>query len=426
MNGRRLALPALAVLGLLALALLPFPGGGAGGEVPTVSVARADFVHRVSADGNLRAVKATHLGVPSEVGGPVRIAWMVPDGSHVDRGDPIVRFDPTDMEKQLSDARDDLATTAHKVDKERSTADAEVANLGRDADLAALELDKARRFKKKDELLYSRNEIIESEIDENLAQAKQEHSQKAQTTRRELATTELELLGIEKRQARLKIDQASKGLAALAVRAPHSGIVVFQRDWRGNMPRVGDTVYPGLTLAEIPDLSRMEAEVYVLEADAGGLAVDKPARLRLEAHPELEIAASISHVDSLAKPRVRGSPVQYFAVTLELARTDPRIMKPGQRVHAELLLDELHGVLTIPLQAVFEKEGKSVVYRRQGSGFVPVEVELGPRAGGRTVVEKGLSEGDVIALRDPDRPLAGPREPPAAAPALPRPGGGAR
>ena len=43
-------------------------------------------------------------------------------------------------------------------------------------------------------------------------------------------------------------------------------------------------------------------------------------------------------------------------------------MKPGQRVRAVAALEEAQGVLAIPRGAVFEKDGKRVVYRREGGG----------------------------------------------------------
>jgi hypothetical protein len=67
-------------------------------------------------------------------------------------------------------------------------------------------------------------------------------------------------------------------------------------------------------------------------------------------------------------------------------------------------------VLAIPRGAVFEKDGKRVVYRRNGAGFAPVEVEAERQSISHLVVAKGLAAGDVIALRDPTlkRALAAP------------------
>jgi len=140
----------------------------------------------------------------------------------------------------------------------------------------------------------------------------------------------------------------------------------------------------------------------VLEADAGGLAAGLPATVTLEAQPGVEYGAKIQRVDTLARPRFRGTPVQYFGLTLRLDRTDPAVMKPGQRVSAHLKLDPRESALVVPRQAVGEQDGRKVVWRKGASGsFTPVEVALGPSGLGRVVIETGIEPGDEIALRDP-------------------------
>lgn len=388
-------------------------GDGWGGDwgddraVPTAEVEAVRFVRRVPADGALEAVTATPLNLPPTVREPMRVAWLAEDGSRVAAGEVVVRFDPTDMERNLIDAEDDLRTAGIKLERERTARASDLSNLDRDAELARRELENARDFQKQDDDVFSRHEIIESEIDEELSERRMEHSQQARDGRARLSDAELGLIAIERRKADTAIDRARQGLAALEMTAPHDGLLLLSRN-RGEAVRVGDTAFPGMRLAEIPDLAEMKAEVFVLEADAGGLAVGQPAEVVVESHPERRFAATVQRVDSLAKPRLRGSPVQYFAVTLQLAETVPGVMKPGARVRASIDLGQLDGALAVPRQAVVSRDGKNLVYRRgAGGGFEPVEVTLGPAAMGRVVVSAGLEAGDVIALVDPTRPLAG-------------------
>jgi len=391
-----------------AAAVLPWFGERPDDAVPTAVVEAESFRRRVPADGNLKAAESTQLSLPASVGQPMRIAWLADDGSRVAAGDPVVLFDPTDLEKERQDAEADRTTADLKVDKQQAERTSELDKLEKDAELAGLKLDNSREFQKKDETLFSRHEILESEIDEQLATEEKDHAVASRKTRESLSDAELQLLAIERRKAQISLDRAEEGLAALTLAAPHAGLVVFRRDWRGELPRVGQTAYPGNPLAEIPNLAEMEAEVFVLEADAGGLTEGRPAKVMLEAHPERVFDATVERVDKLAKPRRRGSPVQYFAVTLGLEETVPELMKPGQRVRAWLLLDEIEDAVTVPRQAVFERDGATVVYRRGDAGagrggFEAVPVELGPATLGRVVVASGLSAGDVIALSDPTR-----------------------
>lgn len=368
--------------------------------VPSFVVSREPFVRRVTAEGNLRAVKATPLSPPRGTSGPLRITWTVPDGSEVKKGDVVVRFAPTDFEQQLDNARSDRDKAERKGEKEQALVESTLRERDRSAELARVELEQVRNFQSKDPEIFSKNQILEAAIDEELGAARTEHAARAKTIEESLSGHKLALIGIEKKQAELSISRAEDGLRSLEVRAPHDGIIVFETDWRGIIYQAGDTVWAGQTIANAPLLEEMEAEVFVLEADAGGLEAGKRGELTLEAHPEAEYATLVKRVDTLAKQRFPDSPSQYFRVTLLLPETQPKLMKPGSRVRATLVLDESTTV-AVPRQCVFERDGQSVVYRWQGAYFEPVAVKLGRVSPGRVAIEAGVNEGDRLALHDP-------------------------
>jgi multidrug efflux pump subunit AcrA (membrane-fusion protein) len=394
---------------------------GGGAAVPTVRVARARFTRTIQAEGILRAVKATPITTAMDPEGPFKIAWLIADGSRVAAGDPIARFDPTEMEKELADGQADRRAADERTAKTAAAGEATRRNLERDAGLAGAELEKARTFQSTDTEIFSRFEIVSSEIDATLAEKRQGHAEAVKGAKGRLAQTDLDLLALERRKADLRTDKAERGLRALTLTAPHDGIVVLERDWRGDPPRVGDTCWAGEKLAEIPDLAAMEAEMAVLEADAGGLAVGQRATVVVEGKPDTAFPASVRHVDALAKPRQRQNPVQYFGAVLALDRTDPEMMKPGQRVTAAIVLADEESALVLPRQAVVEKDGRKLVYRKRRWGaFEPVEVTIGATALGRVHVTGGLAEGNVVAVVDPTAATATPTPGPAGAP---RPGG---
>ena len=390
------------ILLLVGLGLIWSWGGS--GSVPVAQVVRGDFVHRVVAEGILVAEQTTLLTPPRLEGiGQMKIAWIADDGIHVEEGDVIVRFDATEMEKELFSGQSELSKALSKREQKEIEETTALENLGRDADLADLQLEYARAFQPKDDEIFSRAEIIESEIDETLAIQRKTHASGIQAIRRDLSQVELDLLDLERRKAEITIERAESGLAELELRAPHAGILVLSRD-DGEVPQVGTIVHWRRPVAEIPQLEAMKASVYILEADAGGVRPGIPVEVRLEAHPGETYPGSVRQVAAVAKRRSRYSPVQYFDVEVALERTDPAKMKPGQRVRATLILQNLEDVLTVPREAVFNGEnGAKLVYRRAGGGFETVEVELGAAALGRIVVETGLSEGDVIALVNPGR-----------------------
>lgn len=398
----------LAGLGLATGRLLRGGNTTHASSVTTYQVKKEKFVRRVNAEGNLRAVKATRLAAPqnSQMGGALKIAWLAPDGTFVKKGDVVVRFDPSEPEKQLRDGEADLAAADAKLAEEGVKSRAAVKGRETDAVLAADELDEQKKFQSKDEEIFSKNQIIESQIDEGLAQAKQQHAEQAKQVEKHLSHSNAAVISVERQKAQLAIAHAKSALEAMQIVAPHDGVFVLRRNWRGELPKLGQALWPGQEIGELPLLDSMEAEVFVLEVDGTGLAEKQAAQIVVEARPDVTFTGKIRLVEKLAQPREPGSPVQYFAVVVELDKTDRDVMKPGQRVRATLVLDQ-EDAIVVPRQAVFDRDGKTVVYREKGDRFEPVTVELGAATSGRVVIKTGLAPGDVIALRDPTQSASG-------------------
>jgi HlyD family secretion protein len=378
-----------------------------GVAVPVFEVEeQGTFVRRVSAQGTLRAVEATPLTAPPDAQRPMKIAWVAADGSVVEEGALVVRFDATEMERELADGQDDVTAASRKITKESGKGKVNRRKRDVSAELADVEADVAKQFESTDTTILSRNDIVESMIDVDLAEAKARHSRRVKEIEKSVSSRQLDLLGIEKGEASRKVTQAEDGLAKLQVKAPHAGIVVLTRNWRGETPRIGDTVWRGQKLAELPLVAVMEAEMYVLEADAGNLAEGLPADLIVEAHPDVVHEAKVKRVDTLAQPRHPEVPVHYFGLTLEIPTTDPKAMRVGQRVRATIRV-EVPDAIVVPRQAIFDDDGKTFIYRETSGGeFEKIEVELGAASAGRVVIASGLEPGDRVALRDPTKGAA--------------------
>lgn len=390
--------------------------------VPTATVRTESFIHRVRAEGTLEAVESTRISVPVQVRRRARVAWLEADGASVAAGDVVLRFDPSEMEIDLENAQGELAKSRHQERKTDAATQAQSQELSKDARLADLELEVADRFRPADDELYSRNEILESQIDGDLARARKEHTESVGSIRASLSAADAELIDIAEQLARQRLDDAQTGLSALEVQAPHDGLLIWSRDWRGEILKVGAEVWRGRELGSLPRLDRMHAKVYVLEADAGGIEVGAEATLQIASRPETPVPAKVTAMGAVSQPRFRGSPVRYFEVTLEPEANHPEFMKPGQRVSALVDVQNRPSALVVPRQAVHYNDGRAFVFRRSGGSFEEVDVEVATQSLALSVIASGLVDGDVVALEDPrqanDRgpsPIAEPAASPASA-----------
>jgi hypothetical protein len=188
--------------------------------------------------------------------------------------------------------------------------------------------------------------------------------------------------------------------------------------------RAGDLVMSGRLVLEIHASGQMDVRVRVSEQERANVAERQAATVLADALPHERFAA---HVSSLAGAASRGgvfddglSAMRTFDISLQLDQPEPRL-KPGTSVRVVVAGDTLKNVLTLPRQAIFQKDGKPVVYARGGSGFEARAVKVTHRTESRVAVE-GVEEGTEVALVNPESGAAAAAGPAGAA----SPGGAAR
>jgi len=87
-------------------------------------------------------------------------------------------------------------------------------------------------------------------------------------------------------------------------------------------------------------------------------------------------------------------------VTVLLAESDTTMM-PGMTVSCEIIVDEFADTLFVPLEALFNKAGETIVYVKKGNDFKPRSVSAGAENDDFVMITEGLKEGEQIALVDP-------------------------
>ena len=79
------------------------------------------------------------------------------------------------------------------------------------------------------------------------------------------------------------------------------------------------------------------------------------------------------------------------------------LLRPGLLADVEIIVERIPDAIHIPVQAVFERDGKPVVYVKQGERFVVREIKPLKRSESTMVIAEGLQEGEIVALADPTR-----------------------
>jgi hypothetical protein len=379
--------------------------------VPTHRVERGSLQLTVHMKGDLRASQQQAISAPP-VGAAVRILSMLETGAVVKAGDPIVEFDPADQLYALEQAESELREAEQEIIKRRAdnaaqAAQDKVALLTAEFNVRRAELDAAV-----DEDLIPANEHKIRQV--SLAEAKRTLEQTKQDVASRATTSTAGLAVLEERRvkAQLAADRARQNIESLEVKAPIDGVISVRENMDASggvifsgmtLPtyRVGDTANPGRPVMDLFDISRMEIRATVNEQERANVAAGQAVTVESDVVPNSSLTARITAVSGLGRAVRQAGPLRLFDVTLVLDHADPRL-RPGTSVRVVVQGEQVEGVLLAPRQAVFEQDGKPIVYARTAGGFEAKEVKVVHRTESRVAIE-GVEEGTEVALISPDK-----------------------
>jgi HlyD family secretion protein len=430
---RAAALTGLVVVGLAAAAGAAVLAGRATSVtvrtplVPTTPVVRGAVDLTMHLAGQLNAVRQAPIQAPS-VGGTLFILESRVTGERVEEGDVLMVFDPTEQQFALEQALSQVAEAEQEIIKRRAdaavqAAEDRVALLSAQYDVRRAELEAAVDADLVAANEYRIRQVSLEEARRRLAQVEQDVTSRAQTGQAAVAV-------LEERRAKAltDADRARENLEKLEVRAPMAGVVSIRENTNAaggiiisgmGLPpyAVGDAVNAGRPVVDVFDVSGMDIRATVNEQERTNLTVGQTARVEPAALPGTFLDATVTAISGVGRAVRTAGPLRQFDVTLTLDTPDPRL-PPGTSVFVAVDGPTIDDVLVLPRQAVFDRDGKPVVYRRVSEGFEPTEIAVLHRSETHVALD-GLEEGDEVALVDPASATAG-----GAAPATALPGGG--
>ena len=211
--------------------------------------------------------------------------------------------------------------------------------------------------------------------------------------------------------ARAQLQRDKTNLAYSVIRSPVSGTVIDRS------VDVGQTVAASFqtpTLFKIgQDLSKMQIDTTVAEADVGGIKVGQPAHFTVDAYPDRNFVGSVRQIR--LNPTNQQNVVTYDVV-VSVANPD-FVLLPGMTAYVNIEIDRRNDVLLVPNSALRFKpatadDGKtadksprrprgSVVYLLQADQPVPVSIRTGLTDTKQSEVLGGeLKAGDKVIVED--------------------------
>jgi RND family efflux transporter MFP subunit len=351
--------------------------------IPTTQVVRGPFEIALNVNGSVDAKQAYVLSAPRIRG--LTITWLAPEGSMVQIGEPVLKFDASQQIADVTDHQSSLKINQTNLERSRNEYTIQEKQL-------ELDLQKAQR--NYDEMKHEAPKIAE-EAKMELELAQLNFQAKLEQLKSDVAKAELEV-----QRAQDKVNKATRELEQMTMTAPIPGMVVYLEIWKGgSMSKVqeGDSPWPGQGLVNLPDLTEMVVKATASEVDASRIDSGQVTQVTLDAHPDTTYQGSVYKKGTLARRKEPGSKINVFDVDIDILEKDDKL-KPGMSASCRVIIDRIPDVISVPLEAVFEKEGCTVVYLDNER---EVEVAVGRRNDMRIEITSGLNGDERVCLINP-------------------------
>lgn len=309
-----LAASGLSVL-LLMLALAMRGGSDSRGRYVTEPAATGNLLVVVSATGTLQPT--TSIDVGSEQSGTLA-AVLVQENDHVKRGQLLAQLDLAKLQDAVSKSRAALAAAEASVAQAKATVTEAKASLARMRQVAELS---GGKVPAKTEL-----ETAEAALERAIANESSARANVLQT------------------QASLKTDETN--LAKGTIRSPVDGVVLARKVEPGQTVVAAMTIPVLFTLAQ--DLTIMELQVKVDEADVANVKLGQPASFTVSAWPGRSFPATIQRVGI-------GSTITDNVVTYKTVlavKNEDLALRPGMTATASIVTAQRENVLLVPNAAL--------------------------------------------------------------------------
>lgn len=339
-----------------------------------IAVRRGTLEDRFLITGELKAVRSRKLITPHSPTWRITIQWLAPEGSRVRAGDPVVEFDSSSILEKLEDRRLALVEAEKKL--ERTRIDLEVKRLERTLEFQRKRLarDEARLEAEIPASIQSQRDYQENLLELEKAEAAFENAGRDLETLKTASANEVGVLAILKEKAGRDLERAESALENLTLKAPADGVFLHGlHPWEGRKWQVGDGIWRGAVVAEVPDLSAMEVEAWLSDVDDGEVLPGMPTRCRLDTYPGRSFTGRVREVTKVAGEPDRSSSRRFFRVRVDLYEADPEIMRPGMSVKVEVIRHKWKNALIIPRESLEPSGEKFLLHTKENP---PIEVTL--------------------------------------------------
>ncbi|MEK7831119.1 MAG: HlyD family efflux transporter periplasmic adaptor subunit, partial [Acidobacteriota bacterium] len=206
-----------------------------------------------------------------------------------------------------------------------------------------------------------------------------------------------QIIQSKKSRAENKVADINRGMQNFQSKADRDGVVIYKTKWNGERFQVGENVWSGQSILEIPNLTTIIAEAFVPEVDLGKIKEGQRAEIAIDAFQGKSYPGVIKKIGTLVRPKAWDIQNKIIDVQIVLDQLDVATMRPGMSTKTKIETSAVENCLAVPLKAVRSTSEGSRVKIKTEQGWQERAVKLGDSNGTDIIITEGLKAGDRIA-----------------------------
>jgi HlyD family secretion protein len=367
------------------------------------TVKRGAFTSTLRMTGLVESIRFHNVAAPRLVGttGPgsntLIITKLTPSGTRVETGQVLVEFDRQNQVKAAVDKRTEHRDLEEQIRKTRAEHEQARAKDETELAVAANAVEHAQLEMKKNEYLGRIDqEKNEQRLEE--AQAKQKELKATFELKRRAEQAQLRILEIQRDRAYKAMTSAEDNAARMVVKSPIPGMVVLRMVWRPAQQveiQEGEEARPGMPIMQVVDPEAMLVRVKVNQADVHLLRVGQPARISLDAYPELQFQGRVEQVAPVGTTSMLTSRVRNFVAIVSVQGSHPKLV-PDLSAAVDVELERQNDAIVVPRDAIVREKDRFTVRVLDGDIVRPRTVTLGVKNDYEVIVASGLEPGVTV------------------------------
>ncbi len=371
----------------------------------TAEAERDFFEIIVNVTGELQAESSVEITGPSQLRSrslrlrSIKIQDLITEGTVIDSGDWVATLDRSEADNSLKDILDELEKIESQYIKTKLDTTIQLRQL-RD-ELINLNFAMEERKIALEQSQYEPPATIrQAQIDLDKAERAYDQAKRNYELKVRQAQADMKEVSINLSKQQRTREEMEEVLQNFDIFAPAPGMVIYKKEWNGQKRTVGSEINPwDLTVATLPDLSTLISKTYINEIDISKVKKGQMVRIGVDAFPEKEFTGVVTDVANIGE-QLPNTDAKVFEVIIRLNERDP-ILRPSMTTSNKIITREYPDVLSVPIEAVYNDDSLSYVYR---SNNVKQIVMLGESNENFIIIEKGLEKGDEVYLSLPDNP----------------------